>query len=192
MAIIRPDHKDHFDKRIKKIIFSAAQINEKIEELAHWVNENYKDSKDLVLVGLLKGSLPFLAALIKHINVDHEIDFIVASSYFGKTKSSGNIKIVMDLNLDIKNKDVLIIEDIIDSGITLDKIYKNLSARNPKSLKLMTLLDKPYKRKVDLKVDIFGFCAPDEFLVGFGLDVNEKLRNLPYIGVFDKKYLSEV
>lgn len=192
MAIIRADHKDHFDKRIKKIIFSAAQINEKIEELAHWVNENYKDSKDLVLVGLLKGSLPFLAALIKHINVDHEIDFIVASSYFGKTKSSGNIKIVMDLNLDIKNKDVLIIEDIIDSGITLDKIYKNLSARNPKSLKLMTLLDKPYKRKVDLKVDIFGFCAPDEFLVGFGLDVNEKLRNLPYIGVFDKKYLSEV
>lgn len=192
MAIIRADHKDHFDKRIKKIIFSAAQINEKIEELAHWVNENYKDSKDLVLVGLLKGSLPFLAALMKHINVDHEIDFIVASSYFGKTKSSGNIKIVMDLNLDIKNKDVLIIEDIIDSGITLDKIYKNLSARNPKSLKLMTLLDKPYKRKVDLKVDIFGFCAPDEFLVGFGLDVNEKLRNLPYIGVFDKKYLSEV
>lgn len=192
MAIIRADHKDHFDKRIKKIIFSAAQINEKIEELAHWVNENYKDSKDLVLVGLLKGSLPFLAALMKHINVDHEIDFIVASSYFGQTKSSGNIKIVMDLNLDIKNKDVLIIEDIIDSGITLDKIYKNLSARNPKSLKLMTLLDKPYKRKVDLKVDIFGFCAPDEFLVGFGLDVNEKLRNLPYIGVFDKKYLSEV
>lgn len=192
MAIIRADHKDHFDKRIKKIIFSAAQINEKIEELARWVNENYKDSKDLVLVGLLKGSLPFLAALMKHINVDHEIDFIVASSYFGQTKSSGNIKIVMDLNLDIKNKDVLIIEDIIDSGITLDKIYKNLSARNPKSLKLMTLLDKPYKRKVDLKVDIFGFCAPDEFLVGFGLDVNEKLRNLPYIGVFDKKYLSEV
>lgn len=180
------------DKRVKEVIFSAEEIKNKIIELAQWVNENYKISENLVIVGLLKGSLPFLAELIKYINIDHVIDFIVASSYFGKTKSSGNIKIVMDLNFDIYQKDVLIVEDIIDSGITLDRIKRNLLERKPKSLKIMTLLDKPYKRKVDLNADIFGFQAPDEFLVGFGLDVKEKLRNLPYIGIFDQKYLKKL
>lgn len=180
------------DKRVKEVIFSAEEIKNKIIELAQWVNENYKTSENLVIVGLLKGSLPFLAELIKYINIDHVIDFIVASSYFGKTKSSGNIKIVMDLNFDIYQKDVLIVEDIIDSGITLDRIKRNLLERKPKSLKIMTLLDKPYKRKVDLNADIFGFQAPDEFLVGFGLDVKEKLRNLPYIGIFDQKYLKKL
>lgn len=180
------------DKRVKEVIFSAEEIKNKIIELAQWVNENYKTSENLVIVGLLKGSLPFLAELIKYINIDHVIDFIVASSYFGKTKSSGNIKIVMDLNFDIYQKDVLIVEDIIDSGITLDWIKRNLLERKPKSLKIMTLLDKPYKRKVDLNADIFGFQAPDEFLVGFGLDVKEKLRNLPYIGIFDQKYLKKL
>lgn len=180
------------DKRIKEVVFSAEEIKNKIIELSHWVNETYKTSDNLVIVGLLKGSLPFLAELIKHLNVDHVIDFIVASSYFGKTKSSGNIKIVMDLNYDIYQKDILIIEDIIDSGITLDRIKTNLLERKPRSLKIMTLLDKPYKRKVDLNADVYGFQAPDEFLVGFGLDVKEKLRNLPYVGIFDKKYLNKL
>lgn len=181
-----------FDKRIKKIVFSAEQIETRTAELAQWINQTYAKSKDLILVALLKGSISFLALLMKSITVDHAIDFIVTSSYSGQTKSSGNIKIVMDLYADIKGKDVLIVEDIVDSGITLQKIKENLLTRGPKSLQIMTLLDKPYKRKSALTVDISGFQAPDEFLVGFGLDVKEKLRNLPYIGVFDEKYLDEV
>lgn len=180
------------DKRISKVVFSQEQIIKKIKSLATWVNKNYKGSTNLVIVGLLKGSIPFLSELIKYINVDHSMDFIVASSYAGSTSSSGNIKIVMDLASDIENKDVLIVEDIIDSGITLNKVKNNLLSRNPKSLKIMTLLDKPYKRKVKISADISGFEAPDEFLVGFGLDVNEKLRNLPYIGIFNKKYSDKI
>lgn len=180
------------DKRILKVVFTKEEIENKIKELASWINKEYKESKNLVLVSLLKGSIPFLAELIKYVNVDHEMDFIVASSYSGKLNSTGNIKIVMDLAEDIGNKDVLIIEDIIDSGITLEKVTKNLLSRNPKTLKIMTLLDKPYKRKVKLQADIWGFEAPDEFLVGFGLDIKEKLRNLPYIGVFNKDFIDEV
>ena len=180
------------DKRFTKILFTQQQIEEKIVELAQWINENYKDSKDLILVGLLKGSIPFLAQLIKSVDVEHSLDFIVASSYSGGTSSSGNIKIIMDLATDIKNKDVLIIEDIIDSGITLEKVRNNLLTRKPKSLKIMTLLDKPVRRKADIKPDIYGFVVPDEFLAGFGLDVKEKLRNVPYIGVFNKKYIDEL
>ena len=108
------------------------------------------------------------------------------------TISSGNIKIIMDLNSNIENKDVLIIEDIIDSGKTLNKVKINLLERKPKSFKIMTLLDKPSRRSVDIKPDIYGFEVPDEFLVGFGLDINEKLRNLPYIGIFKKEYIDKL
>lgn len=180
------------DRRVKKIIFTKKQISEKIKELANWVNSTYFGSDNLVLVALLKGSIPFLAELIKHIKIDHSMDFIVASSYLGHVKSTGNIKIVMDLASDIKDKDVLIVEDVIDSGITLNKVKENLFLRQPKSLKIMTLLDKPYVRNNNLKPDISGFIAPDEFLVGFGLDIKEKLRNLPYIGIFNKKYLDKI
>lgn len=180
------------DKRITKVLFTQKQIEKRIKELSKWVNENYKNSNNLVLIGLLKGSIPFLAQLIKYINVDHILDFIVTSSYSGAMQSSGNIKIIMDLASNIENKDVLIVEDIIDSGITLEKVKNNLLSRNPSSLKIMTLLDKPSKRKADIKPDIFGFIVPDEFLVGFGLDVKEKLRNLPYIGIFDKKYINKL
>ena len=180
------------DKRISKVVFSEQMINAKIKELAAWINQTYANSKNLILIGLLKGAIPFLAALIKDITVDHKLDFIVASSYQGQTNSSGNVKIIMDLDADVKDMDILIVEDISDSGITLTKIKANLWARNPRSVKIMTLLDKPYKRKTDLKVDVCGFEAPDEFLGGLGLDVTEKVRNLPYIGVFDPKYLDEL
>lgn len=180
------------DERFEEILFTQEQIEKRIKELGEWVNENYKDSKDLILVGLLKGSIPFMAQLMKEIKVNHVIDFIIASSYFGGVKSTGNAKIIMDLNIDIYNKDVLVIEDIIDSGITLSKIKLNLQARNPKSLKIMTFLDKPTRRQVDIQPDVFGFTVPDKFLAGFGLDVKEKLRNLPYIGVFNKKFIDEL
>lgn len=180
------------DKRFTKILFTQEQIEKRIKELAEWVNNTYQNSKDLILVALLKGSIPFLAQLMKSIKVEHALDFIVASSYSGKTNSTGNIKIIMDLASDIENKDILIIEDIIDSGITLEKVRDNLLSRKPKSLKIMTLLDKPIRRRANIKPDIFGFEVPDEFLAGFGLDVKEKMRNVPYIGVFNKDYLDEL
>ncbi|WP_027334834.1 hypoxanthine phosphoribosyltransferase [Mycoplasmopsis felifaucium] len=177
------------DYRISEIVFSKEALEKRIKELAQWVNETYKDSSELIIVGLLKGSIPFLAQLIKDITVDHKLDFMIASSYAGGHKSTGNVKVIMDLAEEICDKDVLIVEDIIDSGITLDKITKMLSLRKPKSLKILTLLDKPDNRKVDLVADNYGFIAPNEFLVGFGLDYKEILRNIPYIGVMDKKYI---
>ncbi|QKT05579.1 hypoxanthine phosphoribosyltransferase [Mycoplasma sp. OR1901] len=175
--------------KIKEILFDEKFVNEKIKEVAKWVNETYKDSEDLIIVALLKGSVPFLAELIKHVEVDHEIDFITASSYNGHHASSGSVKIIMDLAQDIKGKDVLIVEDIIDSGITLDKIKKILMNREPNSFRIATLMDKPQNRKVNLEADCFGFSVPNEFLVGFGLDYQEKFRNLPYIGILDEKYI---
>ncbi|MGP1451208.1 MAG: hypoxanthine phosphoribosyltransferase [Metamycoplasmataceae bacterium] len=170
---------------IKKIVFSQEEIEKATLDLSEWVNQTYKDSKDLIIVGLLKGSIPFLAQLIKNVTVDHSLDFMTTSSYQGATSSSGSVKIIMDLAQDIKNKDILIVEDIIDSGITLSKIKNLLLTRKPKSLKILTLMDKPTGRKIELVPDKFGLLAPDEFLVGFGLDYDEKMRNLPYIGVFD-------
>ncbi|VEU75371.1 hypoxanthine-guanine phosphoribosyltransferases [Mycoplasmopsis maculosa] len=177
------------DIRIKEVLYDKETLESKIKELANWVNETYKNSENLILVGLLKGSVPFLAQLIKDVKVDHSLDFMTASSYFGDNKSSGSVKIIMDLAQEIMDKDILIVEDIVDSGITLNKIKELLITRNPKSLKILTLLDKPSNRKVDLKVDKSGFIVPDAFLVGFGLDYKEKLRNLPYIGIFDEKFI---
>ncbi len=180
------------DERFTKVLFTQEQIEKRIVELSQWVDETYKGSKDLVLIGLLKGSVPFLAQLIKTIETEHMLDFMTISSYGGGVSNSGNIKIIMDLITDIKNKDVLIVEDIIDSGRSLEKIKENLILRNPKSLKIVTLLDKPSNRKADIEADISGFIVPDEFLVGFGLDVKEKMRNVPFIGVFNKKYLDKL
>ncbi|EGV00285.1 hypoxanthine phosphoribosyltransferase [Mycoplasmopsis columbina SF7] len=177
------------DYRIEKVLFSQNQIEQRIKELAKWVNETYSTSSNLVLVGLLKGSIPFLAQLIKDVTIDHDLDFMTASSYAGAHHSSGSVKIIMDLAQDIQNKDVLIIEDIVDSGITLQKIKNILEARKPQSLRILTLLNKPMNRKVELEVDCVGFEVPDAFIVGFGLDYKEKMRNLPYIGIFNKKYL---
>ncbi len=184
--------KDIKDERFTKILLTQAEIEKRIVELSTWVDETYSDSKDLVLIGLLKGSVPFLAQLIKTIKTEHTLDFMTISSYGGEISNSGNIKIIMDLITDIRNKDVLIVEDIIDSGRSLEKIKENLILRNPKSLKIVTLLDKPANRKSKIEADISGFVVPDEFLVGFGLDVKEKMRNIPFIGIFNKKYLEKL
>ncbi|WP_322941621.1 hypoxanthine phosphoribosyltransferase [Mycoplasmopsis cynos] len=176
-------------KMVKEILYTQEFLEEKILECSKWVNETYKYADDLVLVALLKGSIPFLAQLIKTVEVDHSLDFIIASSYAGSHATSGSVKIIMDLAQDVQGKDVLIVEDIIDSGITLEKIKNILLSRKPKSLRILTLMDKPYHRKNDLKADYSGFEVEDKFLIGFGLDYNEKLRNLPYIGVMDEKYI---
>ena len=180
------------DSRVTKILYTREQIEEKCKELAQWVDETYKDSKNLLLVGLLKGSIPFMAQLMKELKVDHAIDFMTVSTYGGDVESSGNLKLVMDLKNDIYERDVLLVEDIVDSGLTLSKITTHLQDRHPKSLKVITLLDKPGGRTVDFTPDKIGFEVPHEFLVGFGLDVNEKMRNLPYVAVFNKDKLNEV
>lgn len=173
----------------QEVLWDEATIDKRISELATWVDETYKDSKDLILVGVLKGCIPFLAKLSAKVTKDHSIDFIIASSYGGTAKSSGSVKIVLDLASDISGKDVLIVEDIIESGITINKISELLHTRNARSIRVMTLIDKPF-RKVEFKPDVTGFLLTQKkFLVGFGLDYFEKLRNLPYVGVFNLDYL---
>lgn len=179
--------KEHF----KRILYTQEQIEARCKELAQWVNETYKDSDDLILIGLLKGSVPFMAQLIKDVTVVHDLDFLTVSSYEGGTTSNGAPKIVMDLANDVTGRDVLIVEDIVDTGRTLKIIKELIHTRNPKSIKVLTLLDKKEGRVVDFKVDKFGFDIPNVFIAGFGLDVNGKLRNLPYIGEFDTKYLDK-
>ena len=164
------------------IMISEKEIANKVEELAKQIENDYK-GEELLVVGILKGASVFVSDLIRKINLDVNIDFMSVSSYGNGTESSGTVRILKDLDVDIADKNVLIVEDIIDSGLTLSNLVKELGIRNPKSLKLCTLLDKPERRKSDIKVDYVGFVIEDKFIVGYGIDYAEKYRNLPYIGV---------
>lgn len=170
------------NKDIKEIYFSAEDIQKKVVELAGKLDEIYKD-EEVILVGVLKGSLPFFVDLARCVNFPVKFDLICASSYGSGTESSGTLNISKDLSMSIEGKNVLIVEDILDSGNTLFYLINNLSKRNPKSLKLCCLLDKPSRRKRDIKADLIGFTIPDEFVVGYGLDYAENYRSLPYIGI---------
>lgn len=167
---------------IQEILISEEQIQEKVKELGKILSEEYKDKFPLT-IGVLKGALPFMADLIKRLDIHIEIDFMDVSSYGNSTVSSGEVKIIKDLNTSVEGRDVLIVEDIIDSGSTLKYLVELFKHRKAKSVKIVTLLDKPTGRKVDLKADIAGFIVPDAFVVGYGLDYAERYRNLPYIGV---------
>ena len=150
------------------------------------ISKDY-NGKKLLLVSVLKGSVVFMADLMRNITIPCEIDFMVVSSYGAGTKTSGNIKIIKDLNIDIADYDLLIVEDILDSGVTLSTLKKMLEGRKPASIKICTFLDKPERRKADIKADYCGFAVPDEFIVGYGLDFDEKFRNLPYVGVLKRE-----
>ncbi|MGO4890173.1 hypoxanthine phosphoribosyltransferase [Anaerobacillus sp. MEB173] len=167
---------------IKEVLISEEEIQKKVNELGKLISEEYRDSFPLV-IGVLKGALPFMADLTKRIDIHLEMDFMDVSSYGNSTVSSGEVKIIKDLDTSVEGRDVLIIEDIIDSGLTLDYLVKLFHYRKAKTVKIVTLLDKPEGRKVDLKPDIAGFIVPDAFVVGYGLDYAERYRNLPYIGV---------
>ncbi|RKD33882.1 hypoxanthine phosphoribosyltransferase [Thermohalobacter berrensis] len=171
---------------IKEILISKEELENKIKDLGKRITEDYK-GKDLVLICVLKGAVMFMAELSKYIEVPLNMDFMAISSYGSSTKSSGVVKIIKDLDSSIEGKDVLIVEDIIDTGLTLNYLINNLKSRGVKSLKICTLLDKPDRRKVEVKVDYKGFTVPDEFVVGFGLDYNEKYRNLPHICVLKEE-----
>ena len=166
------------------VMISEDQIKEKVYELAKQIEKDFK-GQQLLVVGILKGSSVFVADLIRQMDLDINIDFMSVSSYGNSTKSSGTVKILKDLDVDIEGKNVLIVEDIIDSGLTLSNLVAALETRKPKTLTICTLLDKPQRRTADIKVDYVGFVIEDKFIVGYGIDYAEKYRNLPYIGVVE-------
>lgn len=174
---------------IERVLISEEELQSKVDELGAVLTEEYYDKFPLA-IGVLKGALPFMSDLIKRIDTYIELDFMDVSSYGNATVSSGEVKIVKDLNTSIEGRDVLIIEDIIDSGKTLNYLVELFKYRKANSIKIVTLLDKPSGRKVNLKADYVGFEVPDAFVVGYGLDYAEKYRNLPYIGVLKKEIYS--
>ncbi|KJE28336.1 hypoxanthine phosphoribosyltransferase [Geobacillus kaustophilus] len=167
---------------IQKVLITEEEIQAKVKELGGLLTKEYEGRFPLA-VGVLKGAMPFMADLLKHIDTYLEMDFMDVSSYGNATVSSGEVKIVKDLNTSVEGRDILIIEDIIDSGLTLSYLVDLFRYRKANSIKIVTLLDKPSGRKADIQADYTGFTVPDEFVVGYGLDYAEKYRNLPFIGV---------
>ena len=163
-----------------EVLISREQLADKVAELGAKISEDYK-GEELFLIGILKGSVPFMADLMRAITLDVEMDFMSVSSYGSGTKTSGVVRILKDLDSDIAGKNVLIVEDIIDSGLTLAYLKEYLAKRNPKSIKIVTMLSKPARRKADIEADYTGFVVDDKFIVGYGLDIDQKYRNLPYI-----------
>lgn len=167
---------------IKEVLFSESQLKEKIQELAAKISKDY-ENKDLLVVGILKGSVVFAAELIKNITTYCEIDFMAVSSYGNSTETSGVVRILKDLDHNVEGKDILIVEDIVDTGVTLSYLLKYLKARKANSIEIVALLNKPARRSADLNVKYIGFEVPDAFIVGYGIDYAEKYRNLPFIGI---------
>ncbi|MCQ2484343.1 MAG: hypoxanthine phosphoribosyltransferase [Clostridia bacterium] len=171
---------------IEKVFFSKEDLNTMVTRLGKQISKDY-EGKNLTLVSILKGSVIFMADLMRAIDIPCEIDFMCVSSYGSGTTSSGNVKIIKDLDIDLHGKDLLLVEDILDSGMTLSYVRNMLEQRHPASIRICTLLDKPERRKADISADYFGDLVPDEFVVGYGLDYDEKYRNLPYIGVLKRE-----
>ena len=179
------------DRDIDHILVTEEQLKAKVNELGAQITQDY-DGRDLLLVSILKGSVVFMADLMRAIRMPCGIDFMVVSSYGGaNTTSTGLVKIVKDLDQDLSGKDLLIVEDILDTGITLSHLVPMLKLRNPASVRLCTILSKPSRRKADIEPDYLGFEVPDEFVVGYGLDYDEKYRNLPYVGVLKPEVYSK-
>ena len=168
---------------VNDVLIDRERLQERIRELAQQIEEDYGDVENPLLLCVLKGAFIFLADLTRLLEMPHEVDFMAISSYGAGTTSSGAVRIVLDLKEDIAGRHILIIEDIIDSGRTLDYMRRNLLARSPASLRICTLLNKPSRRAVDVPVDYIGFDIPDEFVVGYGLDFDQIYRNFPFIAV---------
>lgn len=167
---------------IKEVLITEEKLKETVKSLAQQINRDYA-GRDVILVSVLKGAVVFMADIMREIDLKCEIDFMVVSSYGSGVKTSGNVKIIKDIDQPIEGKDVIIIEDILDSGVTLSNLIKMLKERNPNSLEICTLLDKPARRMADVHAKYIGIEVPDAFVVGYGLDFDEKYRNLPFVGV---------
>ena len=176
---------------VGEILVDEETLQRRVAELGQAISADY-EGKDLVLICVLKGGVAFLTDLMRQIAVPHEIDFMAISSYGrGRRESSGVVRILMDLGASIEGRDVLIVEDIVDSGQTMNYLLRTLWARQPASLGVCTLLNKPSRRVVDVRLDYIGFDIPDKFVLGYGLDLDEKYRNLPYVGVVRAEALAE-
>lgn len=171
---------------ILKILITEEEIKTKVKEMGKQISKDYAQ-KNLMLISVLKGAVVFLADLMREITIHTEVDFMAVSSYGKSTKTSGIVRIIKDLDINLEGYDVLIVEDILDSGTTLSYLTKVLKTRNPMSLKIATLLNKPERRVQNIQPDYCGFHIPDEFVIGYGLDYAERYRNLPYIGVLKKE-----
>lgn len=167
---------------ILQVLFSEEQLRQKCAELGARISRDY-EGKNLLMVSVLKGSVVFMADLMRHITVPCGIDFMAVSSYGSGVKTSGVVKINKDLDIDLAGRDILIVEDILDSGMTLSYLTELLRDRGPASIRIAALLDKPSRRKAEVQPDYVGYVVPDEFVVGYGLDYDERYRNLPYVGI---------
>ena len=174
---------------IKKVLISQEEIIERCKQLGEEISKDYT-GKVPIIIGLLKGSVPFMAELIKYITIDCELEFMAVSSYSG-TESMGDVRILKDLDRSIKGSDVIIVEDIVDTGKTLEKVKELLYSKGAASVKVVSLLDKPSRRIIDIEADYVGFTIPNEFVIGYGLDFNQKYRNLPYVGVLKEEFYKE-
>ncbi len=173
-----------YEKYLQDVLIDELTLQQRIAELGAEISKDYSDCKDLLLLCILKGGVMFLSDLSRHIQVPHMIDFMAASSYGpGARQASGSVRIDMDLRMDVKGKHVLVVEDIIDSGYTLSFVIKTLQNREPASLKLCALLNKQSRREVDIEVDFIGFDIENKYVFGYGLDLDERFRNLPFVGV---------
>ena len=171
---------------ILRVLYSEEELEAKCAELGAQISKDY-EGKNLLLVSVLKGAVVFMTDLMRHITVPCSIDFMVVSSYGNGVKTSGVVKIVKDLDADLAGKDLLIVEDILDTGMTLHYLKQLLQDRNPNSIRIATLLDKPERRRAAVRADYVGYQVPDEFVVGYGLDYDEKYRNLPYVGILKQE-----
>ena len=174
---------------LSRVLVTREEIAQAVAKLGRQITEDYQ-GKELMLVGILKGAIVFFSDLLREIDLPVKTEFMAVSSYGASTKTTGVVNLVKDLTVDITGMHVLIVEDIVDSGMTLSYLSKYLSTRGAASIRIATLLDKPERRRVELNADYFCFTIPDEFVVGYGLDFNEKYRNLPDIGVLDPKVYS--
>ncbi len=171
---------------ISEILYTKQELDEINKKLGAQITKDFQ-GKNLLVIGILKGSIYFMSDLTRYIDLPIKLDFLAVSSYGGGTTSSGVVKIVKDVDINLEGLDVLLVEDILDSGRTLNYVCQMLKTRNPNSISIVTLLDKPERRVVDLKPDYIGCEVPDEFVVGYGLDYNQKYRNLSYIGVLKRE-----
>jgi hypoxanthine phosphoribosyltransferase len=178
------------ERAVTEVLIDADALQHRIGELGEEISSDYA-GRDLLLVGVLKGAVFFMADLMRHLTIPCEIDFMAISSYGEGTDSSGVVRILKDLDINIEGRDVLVVEDIIDSGLTLSYLIRNLEAREPASLEVCALMTKPDRREIEVPVRYVGFEIPNRFVIGYGLDFGERYRNLPYVGVLDPALIAE-
>jgi hypoxanthine phosphoribosyltransferase len=179
------------ERVVSEVLVDRDALAERIAELGEQISEDY-EGRDLLLVGVLKGAVFFMADLMRHVDVPCEVDFMAISSYGAATDSSGVVRILKDLDINIRDRHVLVVEDIIDSGLTLSYLVRNLSAREPASLEICALLTKPARREIEVPVRYVGFEIPNRFVIGYGLDFAERYRNLPYVGVLNERLIPDL